>query len=93
MDRSPTEIIIRIALGLFTGLYALSKNRSFFGWGLSGFFFFIIPLFIVWILDPVPEHRPPEPPSKKCPDCAERVLAEAKKCKHCGHNFSETAAV
>lgn len=29
---------------------------------------------------------------KKCPDCAEFVMAEAKKCKHCGCRFTEAAA-
>jgi hypothetical protein len=25
--------------------------------------------------------------TKRCPDCAETVLAEATVCKHCGHRF------
>ena len=25
---------------------------------------------------------------KKCPDCAELVLSEARVCKHCGYRFS-----
>jgi Uncharacterised protein family UPF0547 len=27
-------------------------------------------------------------PTKKCPDCAETVLADAKVCRHCGYRFS-----
>lgn len=26
---------------------------------------------------------------KRCPDCAERVRAEARVCKHCGHRFAQ----
>jgi hypothetical protein len=29
-----------------------------------------------------------EAPTKKCPDCAETVLADAKVCKHCGYRFA-----
>lgn len=31
-------------------------------------------------------------PQKKCPDCAEVILAEARVCKHCGHKFDAEAA-
>lgn len=34
----------------------------------------------------------PEILSKKCPDCAEAVKAEARLCKHCGHAFAEKEA-
>ena len=34
---------------------------------------------------PEPELPPPaEPETKDCPYCGERILAKAKKCKHCG---------
>lgn len=29
-------------------------------------------------------------PVKRCPDCAESVLAEARVCKHCGYRFDTT---
>jgi hypothetical protein len=30
--------------------------------------------------------------TKKCPDCAETILADAKVCKHCGYRFTPTSA-
>lgn len=43
--------------------------------------------------DPKVGYRTPPPPSmmgkKKCPDCAEEVLADARICKHCRHQFSD----
>jgi hypothetical protein len=32
------------------------------------------------------------PKMKKCPDCANEVLAEARKCQHCQHRFDEPAS-
>ena len=29
--------------------------------------------------------------TKKCPDCAETILADAKVCKHCGYRFALAA--
>jgi len=31
-------------------------------------------------------------PTKRCPDCAEEILAAAKKCKHCGSIFGAAPA-
>ena len=30
--------------------------------------------------------------AKKCPDCAETILADAKVCKHCGYRFTPSAS-
>ena len=32
-------------------------------------------------------------PTRKCPDCAEMIQAEARKCRHCGTTFVPTAAM
>ncbi len=32
-------------------------------------------------------HAVPTPAQKKCPDCAEMVLADARKCRFCGYEF------
>ncbi|AWL07656.1 hypothetical protein DIR46_07095 [Massilia oculi] len=43
-------------------------------------------LFIPWVLVLAWAYRHKkvvEPPTKKCPECAEIVLLEATRCKHC----------
>jgi hypothetical protein len=34
-----------------------------------------------------PHNEIDRPRQKKCPDCAELILAEARVCKHCGRTF------
>jgi ribosomal protein S27E len=34
---------------------------------------------------------PPTDATKKCPDCAETVLSDARVCKHCGYRFGPSA--
>jgi tRNA(Ile2) C34 agmatinyltransferase TiaS len=31
------------------------------------------------------------PPTKQCPECAERVKDAARTCKHCGHRFADAS--
>ncbi len=38
----------------------------------------------------VPRNVPPPRPTKRCPACAEDVLADARKCKHCGEDLTAT---
>lgn len=78
---------------------AIGALNFFLGWTLVGWV-----VALVWAMSKdavmpapqiqvsVPTALPPPPPlpvaQKKCPDCAELVLAEAKKCRFCGHEFS-----
>lgn len=34
------------------------------------------------------DRAPAQPQTKKCPDCAETILVDAKVCKHCGFRFA-----
>jgi large conductance mechanosensitive channel len=54
--------------------------------------FFIIALVVYFVLHSLaarfaPPAGPP-PPSKTCPECAESVLAEARRCKYCGSQLA-----
>ena len=50
----------------------------------------------VWLLVRIAKKDEPNSASggthKKCPDCAEYVLIEARVCKHCGFRFEPQAA-
>ncbi len=75
---------------------AIGVLNLFLGWTLIGWV-----VALVWAMSkdvivaqppqPVPvrptQPQIPTPAQKKCPDCAEMVLAEAKKCRFCGREF------
>jgi len=73
------------------------EGRSYIGWYLFGFFLFIIALPASLLIKdkrtrvdpPVYGLRVPPPPAqKRCPDCAEIILVDARVCKHCGYRFT-----
>jgi hypothetical protein len=74
---------------------AIGALNFFLGWTLVGWV-----VALVWAMSkdanvpqPLPMTAPAPPPlatsaQKKCPDCAEMVLADARKCRFCGHEFT-----
>ena len=57
-------------------------------WKRSGFGWFLLSLFLSPIIaGAFLLLAGNATPKKKCPKCAEQVLAEATVCKHCHHNF------
>jgi hypothetical protein len=55
-----------------------------------------IAIYVVWagvaaaFIGSVMLLRSRQPKTKKCPDCAETVLADANVCKHCGYRFTSS---
>ncbi len=75
--------IIWFVIALAAGFLADRKHRH------GGWWFLIcaiVPIAIV-ILIVLPPGNVGAPETKACPMCAEQVLAAAKICKHCQHEF------
>jgi hypothetical protein len=90
----PASVLIVIAVWLIGSImvsgYASNK-------GLNSFPYFIASIFlspaIGFIAAAAAQPKPPDAPIvpiKKCPDCAEMVLADARKCRFCGLVFGES---
>lgn len=84
--------IFWLIFAIICGIFAAQRGRSGFGYFLLSM---IISPLLCFLLIAVlgPKHpaqeiiRPTSETHVKCPDCAEFVLKEAKKCKHCGANL------
>ena len=90
-DRSMTVFIIWVLLSVAAGVYAANKGRS----GMGCFFLslFLSPLvgFVVALAMRPQERKIAQARGmKQCPDCAEFVQPDAKICRFCRHEFSET---
>jgi len=93
MDAGSNGIVvlfIAALLYLLPTLFAAARGNSntlaifalnlLLGWTVLGWV-----LALVWSLTAV--AKPPRPDRRKmrpCPQCAETILADARKCKHCG---------
>ncbi|WP_148042224.1 hypothetical protein [Pseudomethylobacillus aquaticus] len=82
-------IFFWLIFSLIVGVYASNKGRSGVGFFvLSLIFSPILGLFFALVAKDL--SKPKEPTSethKKCPDCKELVLIDARICKHCRCNF------
>lgn len=102
MKSKSTAIVLALFLG-GVGLHKFYLGKNFQGFLYLVFCWTFIPAFISllegfsymtysqerWDKDFNGVGSPKAGGQKKCPDCAELVLFEAKKCKHCGCLFSE----
>lgn len=78
---------IWIICAIVCAVIASSKNRSGAGWFFLGLLLGIFGVIIIACLSKVEPTiiggAGPAVAYRKCPHCAETILAEAKVCKHC----------
>jgi hypothetical protein len=72
--------LVPFAMAIFAARLARRQGRSTFGWFLITLIGIGLPLFVLFLLKPLPT---PET-HVLCPDCKEHVLKEARVCKSCG---------
>lgn len=80
-------VIIFAVLALVGALIGQHKGRTGFG-AILGFLLGPIGWLIVALMPSNEQQlkkRNPGPKQKKCPECAELVMADAKVCRYCGY--------
>jgi hypothetical protein len=74
-----------LLFSIVVGIIAANRGRSGFGWFvLSMVISPLLGVILVALIPAIGDERPSTATHVKCPDCAELVLKEARKCKHCG---------
>ena len=92
-------IVLLALVALIPAKIAQNKGRSFATWYVFGLLLWIVALIASLIIKDNRETAaaslplvgssgaPPPAAVKRCPECAEVVLADARVCKHCRHRF------
>lgn len=86
-------LFIAAIIGIIPAMIASKKGRSGFTWWLYGTLLFIIALphsLLIQADEKLEDDRQLQNGGKRCPDCAEIVRAEARKCRFCGSDISNT---
>ena len=81
-------LIYAVVFALLCGYLAQNKGYSFGSYAVLGFLLGIFALLYVGFLRDN-QATEPSPPAKRCPDCAEVILAEASKCRFCGADVAD----
>lgn len=87
-------LFIWLAFAVICAIVASTKNRSALGWLLLGAIFGVFALIVLAFLPRIDDPTPNcggVPQHRKCPYCAEQILSEATKCKHCGSEVEPAA--
>lgn len=87
-------IFLWIALAIVVGGMAARRGRKRFGWTILACLIspVIAGLFLMRIADRSAHARQPIPATHiDCPLCGQRILREARVCRHCGGNVTQAA--
>ncbi|WP_205421702.1 zinc ribbon domain-containing protein [Salinibacter ruber] len=97
-------LIQAVTFAILSGIVASNKNRDPAGWGVIGLLFGLFGFIAAVAVGEGEETQSssdqnsqpsgegefdPDEHEKKCPMCAEYIKLEARRCKHCGHEFSK----
>lgn len=80
-------------LGLIPAFIAQSKGRSFGAWWLYGFLLFIVAIIHALVIPSDNTSSVNSSNSPPCPFCAEPIMRQAIKCKHCGSDVMSAPAL
>ena len=99
-DLSWLPFVVAIGLAFIPASIAKSKGRSFGGYWVLGFFFFLIALIIILCMDPKPEYDAYNGSTRdshltetgQCSECGAPNPPGRSACVNCGAKFSSKSA-